>query len=1084
MKKESFTLNNKGYINIIFIIILIFLSLFLFSNINVNATPSIVALNFTNLFANQTITATTSVNITFNVTFDGENQHNVTLFLYNGSTGITFVKDVNFTEITNGSRYSYLYNESNYTKGDTIVVELKFWNGTDANYIYYSNISSYINATQNYKIGKSDCNETYQFCNITDCLLTINNTNVSICNLSESGVYNEPYNVFYNISSPTEQRGILEINVGDVEIDFSGTIIQDDYNTSLMYGIHFQKSFNTSLDYENITIKNVVIRNYTMGLINGNTAAEPTSCATFQAGINNILFKNVTVSGGSVFSVNATNSTYTYIDADMLYPNDYSNVSLANISSHVRFHSWDSGQSGINNVYVINTTKSIMFADYRFQVQNITILNSILRGLNPWANNCIYIALAGGILEDTLIKNIDCGSAAGGVIYVNRSYIENFTTGSIDLSLFNSNITKLTLYGNAEVRQWYGSINDTIIYNGELLMYGKGYNINNLTLNRTGDSCITFNNDNNTISNSTFHCNSTGKMINFGGYGNNIFYNNIFNSTESYGSCFTSVGTETNITLLNNSFSSCRNSKVMGNNWNIINNTFNATGEYNKTSYFVDMIGVSNNSRYFESVRFYTGPLAGSTSQAITSNNTIIEQGILNGTSSFDLILWVDTLGILQRGANFTLWWNHDNNIGCTALAVVGGNCVYENHAGAFYNGSSGTYPNYVFNDTNVSTPAGTPNANYNGYFFQLEFPIDLQDVTNSNITGNKFYSENTNITTINDHPTSANNTIWYNHFYASGFNQTNNNTGCYSNKGNFYDYRTPYSKMANGECGLVNITSSSQSSGNPVTITWTAQSSYNTITYYLEYIFNNIRTKIGTTTGLSYSWTAPYAAGQNYTINIIPMGSNGTHRNSTIVIETPEQTSSPSSMPSGGGSARDIPPMSRSILENVGGFTTDLEYLKFEGFTEQTITNSIEIKNPSDYNMIIKIIPDKPLNNIIKISEDYILLRPKETKIIDLYVLTKDPLQFNSIIKIVSDEYQRIINVNVDIKSSNIKDFKNETQKINKDLKVDSISSFFIRLGQIANKIISWKLFPWLILLIIVLITGKIIRYYYKKHN
>ncbi|MBU0963303.1 MAG: hypothetical protein KKD48_05350, partial [Nanoarchaeota archaeon] len=63
-------------------------------------------------------------------------------------------------------------------------------------------------------------------------------------------------------------------------------------------------------------------------------------------------------------------------------------------------------------------------------------------------------------------------------------------------------------------------------------------------------------------------------------------------------------------------------------------------------------------------------------------------------------------------------------------------------------------------------------------------------------------YNTNINMTAINDHPTSKNNTFWLNYFYASGFNQTLNNSGCYNKMGNYYtDYDTLI--LAQHECAL-----------------------------------------------------------------------------------------------------------------------------------------------------------------------------------------------------------------------------------------------------------------------------------------
>ena len=138
-----------------------------------------------------------------------------------------------------------------------------------------------------------------------------------------------------------------------------------------------------------------------------------------------------------------------------------------------------------------------------------------------------------------------------------------------------------------------------------------------------------------------------------------------------------------------------------------------------------------------------------------------------------------------------------------------------------------------------------------------------------------------------------SNNTVlWYNNFYDGGLNETYGTTGCYNSIGNFYDYRISNNSMALGECGLINITQPGPNitisgSGAAVTISWSNQSSYNsTLSYLIQTFFNSVWTNLATVQDDNYTWN-PTQEG-NYTINIVPQGSNGTYRNSTVLISFP----------------------------------------------------------------------------------------------------------------------------------------------------------------------------------------------------
>ena len=155
--------------------VLVFITILGFAT-NINSAPTIQVLNFTDLIANQTITAMRDVNITFNATFDSDTDgDNVTLLIYN-NTGTNFIIQMNFSNYVNGSLGSYLFNSSNYTKGDTIVIEAYAWNGTvNSSFV---NISSFINGTNNNYLCFN--NESCEYQNLTEALYGENSTSNQI----------------------------------------------------------------------------------------------------------------------------------------------------------------------------------------------------------------------------------------------------------------------------------------------------------------------------------------------------------------------------------------------------------------------------------------------------------------------------------------------------------------------------------------------------------------------------------------------------------------------------------------------------------------------------------------------------------------------------------------------------------------------------------------------------------------------------------------------------------------------------------------------------------------------------------------
>ena len=147
-------------------------------------------------------------------------------------------------------------------------------------------------------------------------------------------------------------------------------------------------------------------------------------------------------------------------------------------------------------------------------------------------------------------------------------------------------------------------------------------------------------------------------------------------------------------------------------------------------------------------------------------------------------------------------------------------------------------------------------------------------------------------------------------------------------------------------------------------------------------------------------------------------------------------------------------------ILESLQGFSTDIVKINKETTAGEPTTQDIEITNPTQNNLIIKVIPLGVLNDIIKPSENYFILKSKETKKINLQIIAEEPGIYQGMIKIISDEYQRIIDVTITVNKGKAQEIKKtgETANLNAGQKFnEGIKSVFIKIGGVLLNIINW---------------------------
>ena len=684
--------------------VLVFITILGFAT-NINSAPTIQVLNFTDLIANQTITAMRDVNITFNATFDSDTDgDNVTLLIYN-NTGTNFIIQMNFSNYVNGSLGSYLFNSSNYTKGDTIVIEAYAWNGTvNSSFV---NISSYINGTNNEYVCFS--NESCEYQNLTEALYGVNNTAYFIYLLENNTEYNTAITTEYTFTA----NEIDLKNLINVTVDCNGTSLVGETRIELV-------------DTRNTTIRNCRIRS--------DNYYDITDLRSIRINITNNTFLETGTGTGAIL-LSMTNDSY------ISFNNDTSRGMFINTEGVVSFHN---NTIEYNNIYKGNERGVVGGQVIRFNDGN----NATLSG-----NNFYYMfsdILWDGMIEGKIFNNTFMHSTADNIL--SFSVAPTYYMEVQNNTFYNSTGTAIAIeFGN-----------HTIINNNFTLISGYG-------ILSAGSNVSVKNNYFINISDNPVYINNKEEILLY----NNIFYENK------------------------------KGLFLHGSEFNIINNTFNKTG--NKIDgYFISYSPFTYNGvDYNACVRIASGA---ADIEAIRKDNTLVTDP--DGAVHYRLYLYSDAANALGCGGTkkLTLWVASDYPVTCDALpGVIGGSCDYNN---TYVFEAQGANNNYVFNSSIASEGAtvisgnSQPSLDYNGYFFQTEFPIDLRGVTNSNITGNKFYNTNTNFTAINDHPTSKNNTFWLNYFYGRGFNQSLNNSGCYNKMGNYYtDYDTLI--LAQHECGL-----------------------------------------------------------------------------------------------------------------------------------------------------------------------------------------------------------------------------------------------------------------------------------------
>ncbi|MFA5175973.1 MAG: hypothetical protein WC413_01795 [Candidatus Nanoarchaeia archaeon] len=615
---------------------------------------------------------------------------------------------------------------------------------------------------------------------------------------------------------------------------------------------------------------------------------------------------------------------------------------------------------------------------------NVTLENIKADAYFYSGNNLKTINFSGALSKETGIGacmiNFTSINSSGSIHfedaqYMGQTYLANFNGTYIGFGGENNFIYNATT--NESI--WVSNICNIINSSTKKLSFGESCNINNVSAVNGLNVCIGGAGvNNNNVTNSIFICNLTTSTL-FSLTDNNLFMNNYVNITDNNTLAIT----------------------LIGNNNNIINNTFNGAGQ---TLYTINEAWTLNQSWYASNSSFKYGG-TNYNSCVILANGAGDHEHITHdnmpmtdtdGTVNYALWLLTDGGNAVGcgAGAKVTAYTANDYPLTCDALhvAVPAITCDY-NSSWLFL--AEGDGLSYGINYTNISLEGATLISGYssltlnyvntsyyvnNSAFYQTTFTI-LGTGLNNNITGNIFYNISNEGYAIN----SSSSNIWYNNFYGGGVAK---GIGCYNNIGNFYDYKIPSSAIASGECGLVNITSPPASAGEigVKTIQWTTQTSYQTINYIVEYILNNVRTRLTTTASTSYTWSPP--ATGNYIINIIPFDTNynATHRNISIQIGELQQPSSGSSGGSGGSIVSQE--NTRSLEESSASFATSENELSFDLTQSEEKVSSFTLTNSQKESDIIRIELSDSLKGIIKLEASTIILKPGETKKISFTIL------------------------------------------------------------------------------------------------
>jgi parallel beta-helix repeat protein len=192
---------------------------------------------------------------------------------------------------------------------------------------------------------------------------------------------------------------------------------------------------------------------------------------------------------------------------------------------------------------------------------------------------------------------------------------------------------------------------------------------------------------------------------------------------------------------------------------------------------------------------------------------------------------------------------------------------------------------------------------NYNN-FSNVTVGIDLQLASNTTVSYNFINGSRFDI--ITDQYVNFNNSMYLNHMYGGGVNDTtHNNTYCVNvasvDEGNFYINHTNSTRRGWNDCGPAVITSPVSGSGYDklLNIVWKKQSSYLPIMYNLQ-LMNRTEGKpfatINYTSLISVTWNTSNFTEGNYSLRVIPYDTvvNGTYSaevNFTISHSPPTTT-------------------------------------------------------------------------------------------------------------------------------------------------------------------------------------------------
>ncbi|MCK4429559.1 MAG: right-handed parallel beta-helix repeat-containing protein, partial [Candidatus Aenigmarchaeota archaeon] len=489
----------------------------------------------------------------------------------------------------------------------------------------------------------------------------------------------------------------LIINASDLVLDCNGTTISGNNSG---YGINLT-------NYNNATIKNCIVMNFSMGIRLYNSSNNNLT--------NNTVNNNI---GDGIYLYNSSNN------------NLINNIANNNSEYGIELHS-----SSNSNILTFNTIEYNKLGIELHSSSNNTLTNNIAN------NNSQQGIVLSYSSNNTLTNNTANNNSVGGfhLLYSSNSNLLTFNT--------IENNEHLGIY-------LYNSLNNNIT--------------NNTVNNNIGDGIYLYNSSNNTLTNNTITNNTDCGIYVVSSSSNNI-YNNFFNNTNNFNFTGTIYQNYWNTTKQNGTRIYSTGTQIGGNYWTNPNGTgYSDTcidanddnfcdASYNLAAGNIDCLVLTESSAYlnlipsWNSSYKYTGNKtlsAGETENENTTRNLFIN---LNQTKTLSFIINNSGTATLMNLSqiNSTNLTNGTHTLNFTIISlsnnISSGEIGYLNITIETPENSSylGNYSGWIY----LTSSNGEP---YNYLNLTLNITVTNQTLPKLNKTNEVYYFESDNSTELN----------------------------------------------------------------------------------------------------------------------------------------------------------------------------------------------------------------------------------------------------------------------------------------------------------------------------------------------